>query len=165
MRIEAARYEGGWLMLQTDSPKARRFVYGFKKGRYEIKRSYEKRSLDANAYCWVLCSKIAEAVGGISKEEVYQRAIQEGNQYCMSVVADEDYEAFVRAWTSKGIGWRVQVVDDFNGQKTVFAYYGSSAYDTKAMHQLIEVLIDEAKGLGIEVRPDDEVRAMLEAWE
>ena len=96
--------------------------------------------------------------------EVYQRAIQEGDQYCISTLADKDYDSFVRAWTSRGIGWRVQLVDDLAGIKTVFAYYGSSAYDKKAMHQLIEILIDEAKNLGIEVRPEDEVRAMLEAW-
>lgn len=151
-------------MLQTDSPDAKRFVYKFKAGRYELNKQTEKRSLDANAYCWVLCTKIAEVVG-ISKEEVYQRAIQEGNQFVMMSVSDEDYESLVRSWTSKGIGWRVQLVDDLGGIKTVFAYYGSSVYDTKAMSRLVDSLKDEATSLGIEVRPDDEVQAMLEAWE
>lgn len=151
------------MILQTDSLDAKKFAYKFKAGDYEVKKITEKRSLDANAYCWVLCTKIATVVG-ITKEEVYQRAIQEGDQYCISTLSDKDYESFVRAWTSRGIGWRVQLVDDLAGIKTVFAYYGSSAYDTKAMHGLLENLIDEAKNLGIEVRPDDEVRSMLEAW-
>lgn len=165
MRIEAARYEGGELILKTGSPEAKRFVWQFKAGEYEIRQSREKRSLDANAYCWALCTKIASAVG-ITKEEVYQRAIQEGDQYLMCCVTDEDYDSFVRAWTSRGIGWRVQIVDDAGmGTKTVFAYYGSSVYDTRAMSRLIESLVQEAKALGIETMQPDELEAMLKAWE
>lgn len=166
MRIESARYEGGELILKTSSADARKFVYQFKSGEYELKKATRQRSLDANAYCWVLCSKIAAAVG-ITKEEVYQRAIQEGDQYLMCCVTDEDYDQFVRSWQSKGIGWRVQTLDDSGlGTKTVFAYYGSSVYDTRAMSRLIgDFLIPEAKALGIETMPEDEVRALLEAWE
>ena len=103
---------------------------------------------------------------GITKEEVYQRAIQEGDQYMMCCVTDEDYDTFVRAWSSRGIGWRVQIVDDAGlGSKTVFAYYGSSIYDTKAMSRLIDSLVQEAKALDIETRPEEEVRSLLEAWQ
>lgn len=165
MRIEAARYEGGELILKTGSPDAKRFVWQFKAGDYELKKASAKRSLDANAYCWVLCTKIASAVG-ITKEEVYQRAIQEGDQYLMCCLTDEDYDSFVRAWTSRGIGWRVQIVDDAGmGTKTVFAYYGSSVYDTSAMSRLIDSLVQEAKALGIETMPEEELRSLLEAWE
>jgi len=165
MRVEGARYEGGELILKTSSPDARRFVYKFKPGEYELKKASQKRSLDANAYCWVLCSKIAAAVG-ISKEEVYQRAIQEGDQYLMCCVTNEDYGQFVKSWQAKGIGWRVQVLDDSGlGTKTVFAYYGSSVYDKFAMNRLIDSLVQEAKSLGIETMPEDEVRALLEGWQ
>ena len=165
MKIEKARYEGGELILKTDSPEAKRFVYKFKAGEYELRQSREKRSLDANAYCWELCTRIGTAVG-ITKEEVYQRAIQEGDQYMMCCVTDEDYDTFVRAWSSRGIGWRVQIVDDAGlGSKTVFAYYGSSIYDTKAMSRLIDSLLQEAKALDIETRPPEEVAALLEAWQ
>lgn len=165
MKIEKARYEGGELILKTGSPEAKRFVYKFKAGEYELRQSREKRSLDANAYCWELCTRIGTAVG-ITKEEVYQRAIQEGDQYMMCCVTDEDYDTFVRAWSSRGIGWRVQIVDDSGlGSKTVFAYYGSSIYDTKAMSRLIDSLVQEAKALDIETRPEEEVRSLLEAWE
>lgn len=164
MRIEGARYEGGELILKTSSPDARKFVYQFKAGEFELKKATQKRSLDANAYCWVLCSKIAAAVG-ISKEEVYQRAVQEGDQYLMCCVTDEDYGQFLRSWQSKGIGWRVQLLDDSGlGTKTVFAYYGSSVYDTRAMSRLIDSLVQEAKALGIETMPPDELAAMLEEW-
>lgn len=164
MRIEGARYEGGELILKTGSPEARRLVYRFKPGEYELVKATRKRSLDANAYCWVLCSKIAEAVGA-KKEEIYQRAVQEGNQYVMTCVADEDYDSFVKAWRSRGIGWTVQLLDDAGlGTKTMLAYYGSSVYDTHAMSKLIDSLVQECKALDIETMPEDELNALLEAW-
>ena len=43
---------------------------------YEIKEHKEKRSLDANAYCWILCKKIADKLH-ITKEEVYRKNIKE----------------------------------------------------------------------------------------
>ena len=38
----------------------------------EIKKHSERRSLNANSYCWALIGKIAEIVGN-TKEEVYRR--------------------------------------------------------------------------------------------
>lgn len=164
MRIEGARYEGGELILKTTSPEARRLVYKFKPGNYELTKTTRQRSLDANAYCWVLCSKIGQAVGA-TKEEIYQRAIQEGNQYVMTCVTDEDYDGFVKAWQSRGIGWTVQLLDDAGlGTKTMLAYYGSSVYDTHAMSKLIDSLVEECKALDIETMPEDELKALLEAW-
>lgn len=165
MKIDSVRYADGELVLSTRSPDAVKLAYRFSPGEYELTRTVKKRSLDANAYCWVLCSRIASAVG-ISKEEVYQDAVQEGDQYLMCCLTDEDYPSFIRAWQSRGIGWRVQTVDDAGmGTKTVFAYYGSSVYDSKAMAKLIDLLIQQARSLGIETMPEEELRSLLEAWQ
>lgn len=46
---------------------------------FEIKEYRQKRSLDSNAYCWVLCDKIAKELSKdgtiITKEKIYQDAI------------------------------------------------------------------------------------------
>ena len=45
----------------------------------EIKKRSKSRSLNANAFCWVLCEKIAKELsknGYISKVDVYKRAIR-----------------------------------------------------------------------------------------
>ena len=42
----------------------------------EVKQYRKKRSLDANAYCWVLIDKLAEKLN-VSKTEVYRREIKE----------------------------------------------------------------------------------------
>ena len=44
--------------------------------RVEIKKWRKKRSLDANAYAWVLIDKIAQATG-VPKTEVYRKVIRE----------------------------------------------------------------------------------------
>ena len=51
MRIDAAAWGEGELVLVTSSPEARKFAYRFKPGEYEIVKTTRKRSLDANAYC------------------------------------------------------------------------------------------------------------------
>ena len=165
MKVEAARLEGRELILTLSAPaEARKTVYRFKAGNYELKREQQKRSLDANAYCWALCTQIASAVG-IEKEEVYRRAIMEGNECVMSVIPAEDLEQFKRSWESRGIGWRVQIVDDAGaGTVTLYAYYGSSVYDTAAMSRLIDSLVQEARALDIETLSERELSLLKEAW-
>ena len=64
MRIREAKWEDGWLKLKTADVDARHFAYKFKdEGEWELKPKKDLRSLDANAYMWVLCEKIAKAVG------------------------------------------------------------------------------------------------------
>ena len=62
MRVEAASYADGGLVLRTSDPDARRFAYSFKPGEYELVKAKKRRSLDANAYAWTLIDKIAAAV-------------------------------------------------------------------------------------------------------
>ena len=62
MKIFGARYEKGELHLKCEPPDGLKFVYGFKEGLYEIlpqKKEKKHRSLDANAYAWVLIDQSA----------------------------------------------------------------------------------------------------------
>ena len=140
-------------------------MYGFKPGEYEITKAKKKRSLDANAYLWVLCSKIAAAVG-ISKEEVYRRAIRDGEQFTPMPIKAEAVEDFSRIWQGHGTGWFIDVADGSKipGYKLVLAYHGSSVYDTKSMAQLIDRVIDEAKTLDIETLTPEEIERMKLEW-
>lgn len=164
MQITQARYESGSLILSTTDQAARRLVYNFKPGEYELTKVTKKRSLDANSYCWKLCSLIVSAVG-ITKEEVYRAAVQEGNQYTALEVDSGAVEALSRVWGSSGIGWTIQAVDDApGGKKLVFAYYGSSAYDVKQMSELIDNLVQDAKALDIEVLNERELSLLKSEW-
>lgn len=50
------------------------------------------------------------------------------------------------------------------GYRNLRAYYGSSTYDTRQMAMLIENLVQDCQALGIETRPEEEIRSLLEAW-
>ena len=116
----------------------------------EIKKYKQKRSLDANAYAWVLIDKLAEVLNK-SKTEVYREAIKDiggvSDTSCMRAAAAEK---FAQIWRQRGIGWQCDIKDSkIPGCKNVTYYYGSSTYDTAQMSRLIDLLTQECKDQGI----------------
>lgn len=133
----------------------------------EIKKVTKQRSKDANAFCWSLCSEIGNALQPpVPKEEVYRRAIREVGDYEPLPIRDDAVETFRSRWASKGTGWFAEVIDDSKlpGYKLVFAYYGSSTYDTATMSRLIDYLVDEAKQMELPIPASKEQEEMLKAW-
>lgn len=165
MKIEAAAYEGGNLVLKTADAAARRFVFGFKAGEYELVKTKKRRSLDANAYAWVLIDKIAAAIR-LPKEEVYQNAIKGiGGVSDIVCVKDAAVDKLRQNWSKNGIGWLTETMPSkIAGCTNVVLYYGSSAYDTRQMSSLIDRLIEDARSLDIETMPPDRLEALLSAW-
>lgn len=166
MKITGAKWFGGELILSTKDPEAMRFAYGFQEGEYSIEKAKKKRSLDANAYFWVLVGKIA-AVTGIPRSEIYRHAVKEigGNCYTVCVLNIAANE-LCRDWESKGVGWQTErfpskVKDCIN----VTLYKGSSEYDTATMSRLIDNIVQDAKALDIETLSPDKLNAMMEAWD
>lgn len=130
----------------------------------EIKPYKASRSLDANAYLWVLCQKIAEVIRS-TKEEVYRKAIKEVGQFDFIAVTENASEQFLKAWTNKGLGWYAEALESkLDGCKKIMVYYGSSVYDSKEMSVLIDYIVDECKGLGIETMTPDEINRMKNEW-
>lgn len=127
-----------------------------------IKKWFPSKSDTANNYMWKLCTEIAKAVG-ITKEEVYRQQIREVGEYTPLPIRNDAVEEFQEIWAKHGIGWFVDVVDDskLEGYKLVFAYQGSSTYNSKQMNRLIEAVKQEAMNLGIEVRPQEEIDSLL----
>lgn len=138
----------------------------FEKLSIEIKRFRAKRSLDANAYAWVLIDKIAENQG-VSKVEVYRETIRNigGNSYIVCA-EDKAVKGLCKEWSRNGIGW---ITDTFPSKidncTNVILYYGSSEYDTKQMSLLIDNLIQDCKALGIQVETPEQIAKMKSLWE
>ena len=133
--------------------------------RVEIKKWRKKRSLDANAYAWVLIDKIAQATG-VPKTEVYRQAIREiGGVSDIVAVPDNAVDKFREGWSKQGIGWQTEILDSKPGYKRIVVYYGSSTYDTKQMSALIDSLVQEAQALGIETLPPAEIARLNSQWE
>lgn len=133
--------------------------------RIEIKRFSSSRSLDANAYCWVLIDKISEKTG-IKKSDVYRNAIKEiGGNSAIVCVRNKDLDNTVRYWESKGLGWQaVPFPSKVEDCTNLTLYCGSSEYDTRQMAQLIDSLIQDAEALGIPTLTDEMAEKMLQRW-
>ena len=161
MRIEAARRQGDEIILKTKDPEAIRWLYKFQPGEYAITKTRKKRSLDANAYLWVLVGKIAAAVG-IPSDEVYRNAIRDAGEYTPLPIRTDAVEEFSRKWSQGGTGWFIDVLDDskLQGYKLVRAFYGSSTYDSAQMSRLIDNVVQDAKALGIETLTPAELARM-----
>ena len=133
----------------------------------EIKRYSRKRSRTANDFCWALCTDIGNALTPpIPKEEVYRKAIKDVGEYEPLPIKDEAVETFRKRWSEKGVGWFAEIVDDSKipGYKLVFAYYGSSTYDTSSMSRLIDYLVQDAKNMELKIPTSKEQEEMLNAW-
>lgn len=166
------KLEGGWLMVKPereDLGKAMAVVRKHKDRLYdlEVKEHRQKRSLDANAYCWVLINKIADAMR-ITPKEIYRQAIQNiGGNYEIIPIKEEAAERFRQIWESQGLGW--PCVDmgksKIQGYRNLRAYYGSSTYDTRQMSMLIDNLVQDCKALDIETLPPEKLALLMEGWD
>ena len=127
------------------------------------KKYRQKRSLDANAYCWVLITKIAEMMNS-SKEEIYEDMVQkygyiyqdDDGYITVTVKADVDMNKITGHWKFlKGNG-------KFNSYLMI---KGSSEYNSAEMAKFIDRIVEEAKELGIETMTPAELERMKAAWQ
>lgn len=165
MKISDARVAGDKLILSVDTFEARRFVYGFKPGDFELVPAKKRRSLNANAYAWKLINDIALAVRE-PPESVYREALKNVPSICeVLCVQDKAVESMERLWLRDHVGRRVEREPSrIPGCTNLYVYYGSSDFDVRQMSVLIDVLVQDALALGIETRPAEEIESLLEAW-
>lgn len=129
----------------------------------EIKKFRYRRSLDSNAYAWVLMQKIAEKHPPLTKDDVYLEMLKKYSSSFTHIVVKENaipklaetYRTFV------DLG-EISVCGTKGHQLQVF--FGSSTFDSKEMSTFIEGLISECKELGIETLPPQEIERMNQAW-
>lgn len=128
----------------------------------EIKEYRKSRSLDANAYCWVLIDKLATKLR-LPKEQVYKEIIRHiGGVSEIVCVQEKAYETLKRAWESKGIGWQVETIPSkIKGCINAVLWYGSSVFDTKQMSDLIHIVVQECEAQGIPTATEEEILRFL----
>lgn len=160
MQIESVRVEGDELRLKIkDFVSARRWAYNFKAGDYEIVKQRKKRSNDANALCWKLCTEIANVLR-TDKESIYVDMLKDyGQSDIWAASPDTRPEQHFKYFDF--FGKRM-----INGKEVYFytVYRGSSEYDTREMSILIDGIIEEAKALDIEVISEREKSLLLQEW-
>lgn len=132
----------------------------------DITKWRDKRSLDSNAYAWVLMDKIADKTN-TTKEHIYREIIKRVGVFEVLPIKDIAVESFVKRWQSKGLGW---VCDNLGsspklqGFTKIVAYYGTSTYDTKEMSRFLDEVVSEAKELGIQTETPEQIAEMKSLW-
>lgn len=121
-----------------------------------VKEYKEKRSKNANDYCWELIGKLSKQTGE-HKNDIYRKFIYELGIYREWKADEVAVNTLMKVWQAMGIGWIVERVDSENGLVRVHGYYGSSSFNTKQMYQFIQNIVNECKIWGIETRTPDEL--------
>lgn len=130
----------------------------------EIKKYHKKRSLDANAYMWMLVTKIAEVIKS-SKDEVYEEMLQKYG-YCY-----QDDNGYITVTVKSCVDmtkvsghWKLYRDSSDGKFKSYMMIKGTSEYDSKEMAHFLDMVVQDAKELGIETEPQNELNRMLDEW-
>ncbi|HCA28877.1 MAG TPA: hypothetical protein DEP23_04555 [Ruminococcaceae bacterium] len=157
--------EGFWLKIRVKSPaKVKKFVSEMQSKLYDadIKIHREKRSLDANAYFWLLTGKLATKIH-IPVKTIYRQYIKDiGDNFEIVPVRDDAKEQWMRNWKSRGIGWVCEDIgkSKLKGYSNIICYYGSSTYNTAQMSRLIDLVVQDCQDQDIETKTPDEIARM-----
>lgn len=162
--------DGVWLMLRVPNVReAQRVCEHYPDGKYsaELKERRNSRSLDANAYFHVLVGKIAGALS-LGFEEVKTNLVTEygafardedGLKVGFKLPASVDVESIYRY--VKQFDTREENGKTFN---CYIVFKQTHLMDSKEFSRLIDGAVYEAKQLGIETMPPDELAALVSRW-
>lgn len=133
----------------------------------ELKQYREKRSLDANAYSWVLISKIADVLK-TDKDSVYEEMLRDYGFPYVSEDGTGRKLTVLKEIDPREFDLHVKYIGDGHINGKTFSHYlvirGSSKYDTREMSHFIDCIVQEAKELGIETMPPKEIERMMAAY-
>ena len=139
-----------------------------------VKPYRKKRSLDANAYYWQLLTKLAGKLK-LSKPHLHnlllrrygQPEVIDGKMIYLVLPDSEAGEEKANEAETYHIRPTSQVKEGDDGRvyRTYVMLRGSSTYDTAEMSILIDGLVEECKGQGIETLPPEELKQMMQAYE
>ena len=122
----------------------------------EIKIHREKRSLNANSYCWKLCTEIASAINS-DKDSVYLLMLKRyGVSDLVAMLNKINIEDYFKYYDIES---RTEKYTWYN------IYKGSSRYDTKEMSVLLNGIVSECKEMGIPTKEDLEINSLIDEWE
>lgn len=125
----------------------------------------KKRSLDSNAYMWLLTSKIAQAVGSTREAEHRRQLLEYG------ILDSIEGDPIVITLHKKvDIGhvdgyWKFYKASKDGCFKSYIRIKPTHEYDSKEMADFMEHVIEEAKELGIETATPAELERMAQLYE
>lgn len=171
-RIDDVRWyadaDGEWVCFRTKYAKSVvDLCQTDKEFDFDVKEHRERRSLDANAYCWVLIGKLASEMG-ITPDECYRSYIRDvGGNYTIVPVREDRIKHWERIWCSGHVGRMCRDLGacrTLQGYHNIASYIGSSDYDTRQMSKFIDNIIQDCKACGIETLTPDQLDALKSRW-
>lgn len=127
----------------------------------EIEPLKRKRSLDANAYLWVLMGKMAEVLK-TSKDEIYLEMLARYGVFTHIVVKPNMVDKVKAEW--KLVRELGEVTVNGKAGTQLQCFFGSSTYDSREFSHLLDGVISEAKDLGIDTVSQSEADRMIKEW-
>lgn len=124
----------------------------------------KNKSLNANAYMWVLCDKIAKKLN-IAKEDVYRKAVREVGEFMDIMIEAGKENEFEKAWSKNGLGWFCETMMVRREHTVYRCYSGSSEYDAEQLRRLVDYVVEEAKELKIPVETPLEIERLINLWQ
>jgi hypothetical protein len=121
-----------------------------------LKEFKSSRSIEQNDMLWGIITQISDKINGSHREEdlmnIYGNLLQRANikrEYIRTLeqavnILKDSFRAVIEVPNSRKIE---------NGKETVgyWVYYGSSKFDTKEMTELIDIALDFATEVGIDI--------------
>lgn len=157
----------GIILYTKDAAAAQAFLDGMELGKKysaELAEVKNRRSLDANAYCWVLIGALSEALGR-PRDEIYRHYVREMGVNSIVCLKSDAADELQEAWGLHGLGWLTDAFPSkLPGCTNVILYYGSSTYDTAQMSRLIDLIVEDCKEQGIETATPAELALLKEEW-
>lgn len=166
MIITSATLRGNDLILSLANPlDAGKVLSKFNSGNYELRRIDQKRSLDANAYAWVLIYKIADKMR-LEPVEVYRQYIRDlGCKVAVVTVSADDVELEANSFVQGHLGRLVDIADHtVPGYVVMHKKYGSSNYNRAEMARFIDSIVQDCEALGIETKEQGYIDSLLGKW-
>lgn len=121
-----------------------------------------KRSLDSNAYAWVLMQEIAEATHQ-DKWNVYVTCLQRYSRAFAHMIVNPIAIPKIKETFRVVIDLGEVTVNGRTGHQ-LQCYFGSSTFDTKEMSVFIDGIVSECRDLDIPLIPDSEIERLKKEW-
>ena len=164
-------FEGTWVCFRVPSPAiAKEICENLVVGKIYnlfLTLKTKSRSLDANAYFWVLVGKLAAALR-VKPDEIYRQYVPDvGDNFEVVPIKEEHIEDWDRMWCAGHTG---RITDDLGecrnipGYHYIRCYFGSSDYDTAQMSRLIDMVVHDCKEQGVETMTPQELQRLVDEW-
>lgn len=126
----------------------------------EITVKKKKRSNKSNRYFWEMLQKLCFEMD-LDVIQEYRKRVKELGIFRQWEIDTVNVSTFEKIWTSKGVAWFIEKVEEIGNKTIINAYYGSSSYNSKQFSKLLDHLVQDCRSIGIQTLEDIEIEELI----